>query len=165
MKSIGIIFVIAITFCLSCTSQFTSATNIENSKPRLKYTQKEKWNLMVGKWFGFQPTKDGGQRKWLAERNPNGTYVITFRSYEKDGSYRESVEVGEWGISGSIYFTIFKARVIGAELYPVDPTDPYNRDAYNIVSLNKKRFEYISSDNGQHYVTEKVGQEFSLDGK
>ena len=118
---------------------------------------------MIGKWYGSQPTKEGGVKKWIVERMSPGTYKIVFRIYEKDAtSYWEQIEVGEWGVSGPVYFSILRGWVKDGKLTPADPTDPFNYDAYKIISLTDEKFEYENYDSGDVYGIKKVPISFDF---
>ena len=133
---------------------------IDAPKPTLSQPQENKWSKMTGKWFGQEGTKNGGRVMWIAERNNDGTYKIHFRVVGLSGEITDQIEVGEWGVSGPVYFTIFKARIEGDKIIPVDPTNPYNRDAYKIIRLNEEYFEYEAFDSGNKFSVRKVPIDF-----
>lgn len=145
-----------------CATTNTSTVAVTSKKPSLSISQEETWNLMIGKWYGSQPTKDGGKVQEIMERSPQGTYKITFRVYEKDGKYKEQSEAGHWGVSGPIYFTIFRGWVKNNQLSPSNPADPYNYDAYKIINLNNEVFEYESYSSGNKYTNKKVSNDFEF---
>jgi hypothetical protein len=145
---ISLIFVeVSLLFLLAGVAVDTSANAISEAKPPLTLEQREKWRILVGKWYGSQPTKDGGERKWIVERSPLGKFKAVFRTYEKDmTSYWEQIEVGDWGVSGPVYFTIFRGWIGKGKLKLANPADPYNYDAYKIIALTGQEFEYESYD-------------------
>ncbi len=145
-----------------CATTNTSSDAVTSQKPSLTLSQKETWNLMIGKWYGSQPTKDGGEKKEIMERSPQGTYQTTFRIYGKNGKYKEQAEAGHWGVSGPVYFTIFRGWVKGDQLSPSNPTDPYNYDAYKIIKLNNDVFEYENYSSGNKYVNKRVPNDFQF---
>jgi hypothetical protein len=162
MKTFNYILV-SIAFLLSgCATTDTSKEAITSVKPSLTLSQEKTWKLMIGKWYGSQPTKDGGKKREIMERAPNGTYKITFRVYGKDGKYKEQTEVGHWGVSGPVYFLIFRGWVKGDKFSPANPADPYNYDAYKIVRLTNEIFEYESYSSGNRYIIKRVPQEFEF---
>ncbi len=140
----------------------TSNTEITASKPELSTSSKMMWQLMVGRWYGSQPTIDGGSRDWVVERFVNGTYKTRFVFFKPDGSVEEQTEYGEWGISGGIYFSITKGRIENERLIPNDRTDPYHRNAYKIVELNDDEFVYESLSTGNHFSVIKVDEAFRI---
>ena len=128
---------------------------------KLLPTREAKWPLLVGKWFGSMSTKGGGKYMWIADRKNDGSYKIHFRVVEPSGKKNiDKIEVGEWGVSGNIYFTIYKADIEGGKTIPVDPTVPANRDAYKIRNLTNEVFEYEHLDNGVRFSVRKVAEDF-----
>ena len=118
--------------------------------------------MMVGKWYGNQPTKDGGLRQQLIQRAPDGTYGITFRVTNQDGEIIEQTEVGQWGVSGPVYFSIFRGWLDGDEFIPADSADPYNYDAYRILTLTSDFFEYEHVTTGNRFTLERVSNDFDF---
>ncbi|MBT8136073.1 MAG: hypothetical protein KJO54_03560 [Gammaproteobacteria bacterium] len=118
-------------------------------------------NLMVGKWLGEVRTEDDKLRITLSERSENGTYRITFRTYE-GSQYDESIEVGLWGISGPVYFTIMRGWMTGGEFRPADTTQAYYYDAYRIISLDETSFEYESVETANRFSVRRVGNDFEF---
>lgn len=117
---------------------------------------------LVGKWFGSQPTKDGGNQSWTIIRRNDGRYEVTFRIYGADGASQELQEVGFWGVSGPVYFTIFVGQEEDGGFVPSDPADASNYDAYRIIELSSERFEYEHFVTGNRYVVKKVDDDFQL---
>jgi hypothetical protein len=117
---------------------------------------------MVGKWYGSQPKKDGGYLEWIVDRALDGSYLVRFRLQEQDGNVREQAEVGEWGIAGPIYFSVFKAYVRENEFVPVDPTNPYNRNAYKILELSEETFIYEEFNTKNKYTAKRVPETFDF---
>jgi len=146
-----------------CVSTNTSHIAIANVKPPLKSSNQENWQLMIGKWYGKQPTKDGRIRQELINRNANGTYIIQFLTANKDGSTKLQVEVGHWGISGSVYFSIFRGWLDAeGQLSPANPSNPYSYDAYHVIELTEKKFRYKHASTGSEYTIVKVTSDFEL---
>jgi len=135
---------------------------IDEGKPYLTQSQEAKWTQLTGRWFGSELTKTGGKVMWIAERRNDGTYRIQFRIIDISGKKQEKIEMGEWGVSGDIYFTTYKADLVGDKVVPVDPTDPYNRDAYRILKLTNETFEYISVDSSNKWTVRKVPADFKF---
>ena len=117
---------------------------------------------MVGKWYGEQPAKEGGKRQWIVERKRDGTYKINFRVYRETGELSESAEVGQWAVSGPVYLSMFRGRVRGNNIVPVDPSDPYNYDAYEILELNDEIFKYRHYELGATFTLKKVAEDFEF---
>jgi hypothetical protein len=74
MKSPRLITLILVGTVLGCTNFNTSNEVIAYAKPGLSQSQEEKWNQMIGKWYGSQTTKEGGIRQQITVRHPDGTY-------------------------------------------------------------------------------------------
>ncbi len=149
---------IMLSGCASTTQ--TSSRPVSSVKPAVALSQEEQWHMMVGKWYGEQPTKEGGIRKWLVERFINGTYRIDFRISKEDGTVDVLAEVGEWGISGPVYFSSFRGWVHGERIERSDRSDPYNYDAYRILQLSDTVFEYQHYSTGNHFLVRKVAPDF-----
>lgn len=117
--------------------------------------------LMVGKWLGEARTDDDKLRLTLVERSANGTYRITFRTYDGN-DYEESVEVGLWGLSGPVYFTIMRGWMTGGGFAPADTTQAYFYDAYEVISLDQVSFDYRSLETGNRFGVQRVGNDFQF---
>lgn len=156
--TVTIVFIMLI----ACSDQGTPSISVDGVKPSLSLDQEKAWRTMTGTWYGSQPKKGGGQHDWIVVRDNTGAYQITFRSYDKNGDYEDSIEVGEWGISGPIYFSIFKARVKDGEFISVDPTNPYNRDTYKIISLSETEFIYESFTSDNRFTLKRVEDDFTF---
>ena len=141
-----------------CTDlTLTSAFAIEPSEVRVK-----NWNLLIGTWHGSQRTKDGGVYNWVMRHSANGLYMHESQTVTPDGKVEYQVEVGEWGMGGNIYFSIFKGWIEDNKFKPADPIDPINRDVYQIIELTDTLFRYKHLDSGEVYSTEKVADDFKL---
>lgn len=149
-----------------CTSAFggqqTSDALVSPSKPKPSNFETVQRNLMLGKWYGNQLTNDGGLTEWIVERDIRGTYSIRFRTTRNNGTIKESTEIGEWGISGAVYFSTMKGWVIDGRIKPSDATNPYNYDAYKITSLTSETFAYESFASGNKFIVKKVSDNFSF---
>jgi len=159
------IFKLAIPVLLlvsGCASTLTSNEIVLVDKPLLNMNQKEKWNKMTGKWYGEQKNKDGGVTKWIKEASHDGSYKIVFRTYLKYGGFSERVEMGQWGVSGPVYFSIYRGHVVGEMIIKEDPSNPYNYDTYEILELSDKLFKYKHYDTGGVYTVKKVSDDFKF---
>jgi len=120
------------------------------------------WNNLTGKWYGKCKLKNNTIQEWLADRNNDGHYVIEFKTINEDGDNFKQIEKGEWGISGNVYFTIFKSYIINNYEETVDSTDAYARDTYKVFKLNNKIFKYRHIRTGENFKAEKVDSSFTL---
>ena len=118
--------------------------------------------IFVGRWYGETPEAGGATRRWVVDAFPDGVFRITFRFYEPDGSYREQVEVGEWGISGPVYFLSTKGWVDDGMFLKADTRNGELYDAYRILKLDGGVFEYEHYVNGSRYQVRKVDTGFAL---
>lgn len=145
-----------------CATTGTSAVSVVGMKPDVTQHQKKRWQLMVGRWYGDQPRKDGGRHQWLIVRSRNGWYKIDFVDTSPNGEVDKRTEVGEWGMSGPIYFTSYRGWIEGSILHRVSSSNPYNYDAYRIRRLDEKVFEYKSFATGDDYVVKRVSPDFTI---
>ena len=139
-----------------------SSAIVPESKPPEPVSAEQRRAMMIGRWYGEAPTDSGQTRRWVTERFPDGTYKVTFRTYTKDGGYDDHVEVGEWGVSGSIYFTITKGVLVDGEIVGTDPGSTYYRDAYNIIRLDEQAFEYELVEPKVRFTVRRVDDDFQL---
>ena len=118
--------------------------------------------IFVGRWYGEVPQAEGITKRWVVDAFPDGVFRITFRFYDEDGSYREQVEVGEWGISGPVYFLSTKGWVDDGKFLKADTQNGELYDAYKILKLDTGVFEYEHYVNGNRYEIRKVDTGFAL---
>lgn len=162
MKILGFVGILIGVGLLGCTLNNTSQLEINSTKPPLALSQQKTWSLMVGTWYGSQPTKEGGKKEEIMKRSPDGTYRITFRVYDKSGNYSDDTEVGYWGVSGPVYFTIFRGWIEAGRFSASDSSDPYNYDAYKIIKLNDKVFEYEAYSTSDRFADKRVHSDFKF---
>jgi hypothetical protein len=118
--------------------------------------------IFVGRWYGETAATDGTTKRWVVDAFPDGVFRITFRFYDDDGSYREQIEVGEWGISGPVYFLSTKGWVDDGTFLKADTRNGELYDAYRILKLDAGTFEYEHYVNGNRYQIRKVDTGFAL---
>lgn len=135
---------------------------VDANKPEPESQVYARHAMMIGKWLGEAPTKEGGVRRWLVERFENGTYKIHFQTMSRNTIVKDTIEVGFWGISGPVYFGIYRGNVQNGELVLSDPSDPYNYDAYEILELDENRFRYRHYETGNEFELRKVPQDYVL---
>jgi len=116
----------------------------------------------IGKWYGHSIVTGNKKREWLNERKNDGTYTIYFKTIDEEGNVEVQIEIGEWGISGDIYFSIFKKGIVDGKSFTGTSTDPYNRDAYKILKLDENEFVYKHIKFKDIFVTKKVSNDFEL---
>lgn len=147
---------------VSCQSIHTSGEKVSTIKEEISESQEQRWQFMVGRWYGSQPAKSGGTRQQIMERFPDGTYKITVRHVTESGDSETNSEVGQWGIVGPVYFSIFRGGVNSYGVEPSDTSNPYNYDAYEIIELTDSAFVYKSYSSGTVFALKKVGSEFDF---
>jgi hypothetical protein len=129
---------------------------------KLPLSREGKWGLLIGTWFGSQDTRGGEKYMWISEKKNDGTERTSFRTTDRTGKKIDKVEVGEWGVSGDVFFTIYKADLEGDKIKPANVTDPTNRDAYKILKLTDEVFEYEGLDSANRYAAKKVAAGFTF---
>lgn len=117
---------------------------------------------MMGRWLGEADTKDGKHSKWLMERRLDGSYTVKFQLFQASKKVLEQIEVGVWGISAGIYFTMTREMIEGMESRPVDTTLATYYDAYDVLSLDDSTFRYRSRESGDVFTVKKVADSFRL---
>ena len=148
---------------LSISSSHSSTNKVNNiSKPPSNLSQYVKWRSLTGKWLGVNESPDGVKSKWLIHRKKDGTYTITFRTYDLNGKVTESKEAGHWRVSGPVYMSMFRAHIENDKFYPVDPSDPHNYDAYEIVKLTHKEFTYRHYEDNILFSVKKMKHNYVL---
>lgn len=159
LKTIPLSFLILIF--AACSTLDTSQSQNQASGQHLM-TQAESWAMLQGRWYGHIELEAGAYREWLVERKANGFYQIHFRSVDANGAVKDRIEAGEWGVVGSIYFSIYKADIIAGGYYPVSLSEPSYRDGYQIIVLNDSEFRYRSLNEAIDYKVKRVDQHFKL---
>ena len=81
-------------------------------KPELSENKISIRNAFIGKWFSKQPIKGGGYRETIIQRLEDSQYLIEFKFFDAASNIQNSQkEFGFWGVSGGIYFTMFRGNV------------------------------------------------------
>lgn len=157
-----ILLAVLITVVTGCAAQVSATvpattTPASETQPEKTVDQKAQWGLMVGSWHGKQALKDVGSREWITIRSAEGKYKIKLKS-AKPGE----CEVGEWGVSGEIYFTSAKGWLDVNQFTRADPKDPANRTAYDIIQLTETTFSYQHRETGEVLTEVKVSDDFTF---
>jgi len=140
----------------------TSIPSVDGFKPPDNEAAFQQRALMVGKWFGDSPTKDGGRKMYILERFLDGTMKIRFRLIDANGSVEEQTELAQWGVSGNVYFTITHGILDGEDFHPFDPRQPYFNDAYEILELTEEVLQYRHAATGNEYKIKRVADNFDF---
>ncbi len=120
---------------------------------------------LTGRWFGETSMPDGQVLRWVTDRDVNGTYRTQYHATRSNGETEESVEMGQWGLSGGVYFTLQRAWIRNGENLRADPANVYSSDAYDLLSINDRTIDYRSVGSGKRFTAKRVGPEFRLPGR
>ena len=142
---------------LMISTVFSKAPVVTETKPLLTREKKDLRLAFIGKWSSRQPTKKDGIKESTINRNVDSRYIIEHRVYDKNSTLiQESKEVGIWGVSGGIYFTVFRGWIENGQFTPSDPTDAYNYDTYKIKSVDADKLVYKNLSSGNEYIYTKI---------
>ena len=155
-------FVVAVL--LLVTAGCVSESGVDAMKPP-DASQQEQRAMLVGSWYGESVTKSGGSRAHLMRRAADGTFKVTFRVVDSNGKITEQTEVGVWGASGSVYFTITRGWIRGDRLVSASPDDANLNDAYEILELTHDRFRYRNFQTRNEFTVKRVPDTFELPAK
>ena len=161
-RSLGFPVIVALPLFLTAGCVTDSA--VDAMKPP-DASQQEQRAMLVGSWYGESATKSGGSRAHLMQRAADGTFQVTFRVVDSNGKITEQTEVGVWGTSGPVYFTITRGWLSNNRLVPANPEDASLNDAYQILELTQDRFRYRSLQTKSEYTVKRVPDTFELPGK
>lgn len=112
--------------------------------------------MLIGTWFGEQPTKESGIKEWQITNRIDGTYEITYKVTNSNGASHVSTEFGLWGISGDIYFMITKYWDRYGEYSLSDSKDAFSYTAYKVEHISSSKLIYKSYKSGNKYVVNKI---------
>jgi hypothetical protein len=150
-----------VSLCLLTCAGCAVQPAIDAAKPP-DVSQAETRSLMIGTWYGDAPTKDGGRRLQITRRAADGTFQVMFRVISASGEVAEQTEVGFWGVSASVYFTITRGWLHGERFSEADPEDASLNDAYQILELSSERFRYRALQSGSEYSLTRVPDSFTF---
>ncbi len=157
MKLLLAIILIHLLSGCATVKQVHQPDAISTVKPELDEDKLALRESFVGKWLSHQPTKDGGFRNTVIVRHPDSRYFIEFKIYDSLGVQKDTHnEFGFWGVSGGIYFTMYRAQINNDKYYEIDTSDAYNYDSYKILSTSEQKLIYQSLSSGNKYTYKKV---------
>ena len=157
--------VLGLALLTGCSSAPEVNRAVDRLKPVTAEDIRARRDLLVGTWYGEARTNEGQTRRWLRQHQADGSYQLTIRDYNIDGSYLQQIEVGHWGISGPVYFTIMKGWQDGSRFKPANLTSPYYYDAYEIKSLSAERWSYQHLESQSRFFVRRVADDFQLPGR
>ena len=135
------------------------------TKPRSEADQK-RWNMLIGKYYGEFRTPEGERLQWTVTLLPEGLYRADLPSTASDGRVEDTIEVGEWGVSGPVIFMMFRGWLEeNGKFRPSDPLNPYNNDAYRIMKLDSNHLEIVHFSTGVRYLNRRVASDFRMPGQ
>lgn len=158
-----ILLIFCSVFIMGCKTNTSSVTGAKPYvSPPVTETEYSQWNALCGKWYGKSNLENNEKREWLMDRKNDGSYIITFITIDESGNRDKTIEKGEWGLSGRIYFTIFKSQIHNGSEIIADASDPTNRDSYKVLKLNNNLFRYKHLRTKGKYEVIKVNEGFEL---
>lgn len=117
--------------------------------------------MLVGTWYGDQPTKAGGRRQWIMRRSEDGTFQVTFRISAPEKGVTQQTEFGDWGVSANLLITVTRGYVRpDGRKDAVDGADSYFWDVYEVQEVSGSAFSYRSVETGSAYRVKKVADDF-----
>jgi hypothetical protein len=119
-------------------------------------------HLLIGCWYGDQPTKEGGRKQWIAQRHSDGTFRIRFRISNGRGYVEEQVESGDWGVSSRFMVYVTKSLSNDTLREKVPASDPYYWDIYEILEVDSVHLEYLAVATGNRFLVRKVPFDFTM---
>ena len=130
---------------------------VTDIKPLVSEKKQLQRLMFIGEWFSIQQTESGATRKATIRRSPNGTYVIHFEFYSKNGDLIYSQkEFGMWGVSGGIYFTINQGWFENDEPVYSNAIDANNNDAYKLLKVSENELIYQNLSSGNTFTYQKA---------
>lgn len=134
----------------------------DEAKPPLSLSLEDKRALMVGRWFGDQPTKKGGRNMWIMQWKDDGTYEARSRLTDVSGKQQDTIAVGNWSVEGDIFSSIRTGVLKGDKVVAADPAHPYKRHGFRIVNLTGEIFEYQKVDSNDKITVRRVPADFDF---
>lgn len=89
------------------------------------------------------------------ERRADGTFRVTFR-YIDGGQIKDQIETGSW----SYKYPLYETCTLTVNGYPVDGTDGYYHDLYEVQSITKGKMVYKHFKTGQIFKCKRVADDF-----
>lgn len=117
--------------------------------------------LLFGRWFRHDVDDQNRKIIEYAQLSADGSFEFTFVTYEMKVGEPEQIieqvtELGDWGLVADIHFTITKHEIVEEQLYGVDLNDGNNYNAYKVLQLNHRIFEYQHVDTEDVFIMRKI---------
>lgn len=158
MRTRLIVLYVCVVMTSCAWNDAARSPDVALAKPGTPEQTAERRRLLTGCWVGAAQIRGGGQRVWLVQREADGKFRIDFRTEVDNAEAEVTTEVGMWGVSGEVYFTITRGWLTPNGPQASDLSDPYFYDAYLIEALDAQQFIYRHVETGYSYrVTRPVG--------
>jgi hypothetical protein len=118
---------------------------------------------LVGTWYGDLARTEtingrpANHRRWLRILRHDGTYTIIFRYYFNNLLQLESIEHGEWGHQGRLYWTHCRSAVRAGRPEPCTA-----RWEYEIQRIDQREMAYTNRATGEFFIVTRVADGFRL---
>ena len=129
-------------------------------KPRPPAEEQRLHELIVGNWVGETMAEGDRKGRFLAQHFEDGTLRVTVTSEASDGRASTEEYLGNWSISGPIYFTSVTGIAVERAADATDWEGTGNINAYEILEIDGKHFEYESFSSRTKFVARRVGEDF-----
>ena len=133
---------------------------LHNYDPATSVDDRRRHELLVGNWVGETTGATGGKRRFLAQHFKDGTLRVTFKDEQPDGRAGIEEYVGNWGVSGSIYFRTLTGVAAGNVTDAADPAGSYRDRVYAILEIDDEHFEFESFAPGTKTRAQRVAASF-----
>ncbi len=152
--------VFALSGCNTPPSAPSHVPTLAARKPAPSLRVEAHWQKIVGKWYGDQPTSDGGRKRWCPTYGTNGDLAIEFIISDRKGEITVTRNNCLWGVCGDFLITT-ALRPDGPGKWSLRP-EPYAWSVYEIIQLDDSEFRYRSVDTGDEYVVHRVADGFEI---
>jgi hypothetical protein len=135
---------------------------VDEVKSPLSLSWEDKRSLLVGAWFGDQPTEKGGRHMWINHRSNDGTYKSHSRLIDASGKREDTIALGDWSVEGDIFSSIRTGVLKGDKVVAADPANPHKRYDYRILNLTGEMFECQRVDSNAKMTSRRVPADFDF---
>jgi hypothetical protein len=155
----GLLLVVLVA---GCAVGAPSIPAVDTAAPLTSAEAQARRDLLVGTWYGSQPTVEGGRAEEIAVLRHDGTFEIYFRRTDAAGNVTSFGDAGLWGLVRDIHFTITLATIEDELFLPVDTSEAALYSAYRVIELTESGFVYESLVTGNVYALDRVDDQFEL---
>ncbi|MGQ0801985.1 MAG: hypothetical protein ACT4NL_17960 [Pseudomarimonas sp.] len=149
---LGVFAVIALAL-VACTAVPTYS-GIKRTETENTLMQRQ---LLIGEWESTTKLSGGGVQTARSENRVDGTFTITFSNSGAPELPSEQTEVGMWGVSGGVYFTITTGFINDGQFTPARMSNPAYYDSYRILHLDESKFDFENLSSGHRFTAFKRG--------